>query len=115
MGRSFNVKMHRGAPAIFVDGDPLTGLMYMCAQGSASWREDLLAMNEAGIKVLNNGPQPVLTHDGRGDELDLEATDRSVHELLEGGIYEFDIKFYHLGHDNPGDYLVIDFIRAEAE
>ena len=44
---------------------------------------------------------------------------------LEGGIHSFDIKFYYLPwsmtdsvttvNSNLGDYLVIDFIRAEAE
>jgi len=83
MASSFEVRMHHGAPAIFADGEPLSGLIYVCSQGAENWREDLLAMKDAGVKALNNGPQPVLTDEGRGEELDLEATDRMVHELLD--------------------------------
>jgi hypothetical protein len=75
--------MHRGAPAISVDDEVLTGLFYVCSQGSAQWRDDLLAMKRAGLKMLNNGPVPVLGEGGRGDTLDLNATDRAVHELLD--------------------------------
>ena len=85
MKRHFEVRQHRGAPAIFADDEPLVGLMFMSAQDKDGWREDLRAFKDAGVRIIQtghgNGPQPMLTEDG--EELDFERIDRETHAMLE--------------------------------
>ena len=83
MAHCFEVKMHRGAPALFVDGEPTTGLMYLPGSDGDSWRDGLREMMKTGVRVLNSWMPRLLTEGGRGDEFDFAAIDLHFHGLLE--------------------------------
>ena len=81
---------------MFVDDEPLSGLMIgavsNCRKRSGGeverWRQTLGAFKDAGLRLIQtgnsgSGPQPLLTDDGGGDELDFEEIDRRTHAILE--------------------------------